>query len=79
MELEFSKDDKKIRLTVRTDNRGALNYFILHLEKRFKILGMKEEARNTFVFAMELKRGIILKKDQIASVIGMDLRKSGLQ
>lgn len=79
MQLEFSRDDKKIKLTVRTNNKGALNHFVVQLEERFKILGMREETINTFVFTMELKRGIILKKDQIATAIGMCLRKSGLQ
>ena len=79
MELEFNTDNKTMRFTVRTNNRGALNHLIIQLEERFKILGMIEAARNTFVFTMELKKGVLLKRGQISTVIGMCLRKSGLQ
>ncbi len=77
-EIEFSKDDKQIRLVVRTENLDKLIEFQERIVKRFNIVQYHLQSRHVFVFVLERKREIILKKDQIISVIEMDLKKCGL-
>ena len=78
-EIEFSGDERQIRLTVRTKNKAAISDFERRLLERFNILKVQWDQRMTYEFVMELKKGILLKKEQVASVVRIDLRKSGLQ